>query len=97
MLEGTTYQYTLPFLGGDATYYGFLAQDVESVFPDMVREKDFTPMQGRAFRVESAAPDLYKIKAVSTVSLIPVLVEAIKEQQKMIDELNKKIEILENK
>jgi hypothetical protein len=103
-LEGTTFQYTLPFLGGDDVYYGFLAQNVESVFPEMVKEKDFRPMQARALRFNYANPELYKIKAVSTSSLIPVLVEAIKEQQKMIEELKKqnegmqkKIEALEKK
>jgi len=31
------------------------------------------------------------------MELIPILVEAIKEQQKMIDELQNRIEVLENR
>jgi hypothetical protein len=49
-------------------------------------------MDSRAFT--SKKGDLYKIKSVSTISLIPVLVEGMKEQQKMIEELKAEIELL---
>jgi hypothetical protein len=72
-----------------------MAQDIEQVFPDMVKEKDFTPMNARSLNQETG--DLYKIKSVSTVSLIPVLVEAMKEQQALIEEMRKEIEELKKK
>lgn len=43
-LKTYKYHYTEPELGGDKIfYYGFMAQDVEILFPDLVQEKDFTP------------------------------------------------------
>jgi hypothetical protein len=102
-LQGTTYEYTLPFLGA-GTHYGFIAQNVEEVFPEMVQEKNFQPVDSRSFGQEIADGEAYRIKAVSTVSLIPVLVEAVKEQQITIDRqqatidvLIKRIEVLEKR
>ena len=96
-LDGKTYRYAAPyadFLGGDAITYGFIAQEVEALFPEMVIEKSFTPGQTRAF---DNKPIDINIKSVSTVSLIPVLVEAMKEQQKMIEEMKAEIEFLKTK
>ena len=94
-LKAYTYEYNQPFLGMGDTHFGFMAQDIEQVFPDMVKEKDFTPMNARSLNQETG--DLYKIKSVSTVSLIPVLVEAMKEQQALIEEMRKEIEELKKK
>ena len=96
-LDGKTYRYAAPyadFMGGDAVTYGFIAQEVEALFPEMVIEKSFTPGQTRAF---DNKPIDINIKSVSTISLIPVLVEAMKEQQKMIDEMKAEIEYLKTK
>jgi hypothetical protein len=88
------YHYTEPELGGDHIfYYGFMAQEIEKVFPDMVQEKDFTPGRARSF--DNGSEKDLKIKAVSTISLIPVLVKATQEQQELIEQQNKKIEALE--
>jgi hypothetical protein len=94
-LNAYTYEYNQPFLGQNQTHFGFMAQEVEEIFPDMVQEKDFTPSDSRSF--ESKHGDLYKIKSVSTISLIPILVEGMKEQQKLIEELQKEIELLKTK
>jgi hypothetical protein len=96
-LDGKTYKYAAPynqFLGGDEVTYGFIAQEVEALFPEMVKEKSFTAGQTRAF---DNKPVEINIKSVSTISLIPVLVEAMKEQQKMIDEMKAEIEYLKSK
>jgi Chaperone of endosialidase len=50
--------------------YGLIAQEVEKVFPEMVKTIDNKGYKG-----------------VDYVKLIPVLIEAIKDQQKQIDEL----------
>ncbi len=50
--------------------YGLIAQEVEKVFPEMVKTIDDKGYKG-----------------VDYVKLIPVLIEAIKDQQKQIDEL----------
>jgi hypothetical protein len=54
----------------DTRQYGLIAQEVEKVFPEMVKTIDAKGYKG-----------------IDYVKLIPVLIEAIKEQQKQIDEL----------
>lgn len=61
----------------DKMQMGFIAQDVEKIFPEMV----FTDDAG--------------YKSVDYSRLTPVLVETIKDQQKQINELFKRVEILE--
>jgi hypothetical protein len=61
------------------TQIGFIAQDIEKIFPEMV----FTNENG--------------YKSVDYGRLTPVLVEAIKEQQKQIENLESKNKKLENR
>jgi len=56
---------------------GFIAQEVEAVFPEMVSE------------------DLHGVKSIEFTQLNAVLVEAIKDQQKIIDTQQARIERLE--
>ena len=58
--------------------YGFLAQELQQVFPEMV-----TPREDG-------------VLGIRYTELIPVLVQALKEQQEEIDALNKRITELEN-
>ncbi len=58
------------------TYFGFLAQDVEAIFPDIVD----TDENGKKF--------------VSYTQFIPILVEALNEQQDIIDNQNQDIELM---
>lgn len=75
---------------------GFLAQELEQILPEAVVEKKITSNNvNRTATGKETAP--LTVKAVSYDSVIPVLVEAIKEQQKIIDDLNKRIEQLESK
>lgn len=75
---------------------GFLAQELEQILPEAVVEKQISSIHiNRTATGKENAP--LTVKAVSYDSVIPVLVEAIKEQQKIIDSLNKRIEQLENK
>ena len=57
---------------------GFIAQEVESVIPQLVREHERLGQEG-------------KYKSVDYEHLVALLVEAIKEQQKQIDELKAKV------
>jgi hypothetical protein len=93
-LKAYSYEYNQPFLGMGETHYGFMAQEIEQIFPDMVKEKDFSPIQSRSF--DQPSGDLYKIKSVSTVSLIPILIEGMKEQQIMIEEMKKELQEIRN-
>ncbi|HEX2684654.1 MAG TPA: tail fiber domain-containing protein, partial [Ferruginibacter sp.] len=61
----------------DKMQTGFIAQDLEKIFPEMV----FTDEKG--------------YKSVDYSRLTPVLVETIKEQQKQIKAINKKLEEIE--
>jgi hypothetical protein len=69
--------------------YGFIAEDVYAVFPDLVNEKSVSYRYGK---------NVYRnatIKTINEASLIPVLVASIKEQQAEIEKL--KAEMLELK
>ena len=70
-LRGVEYDWKREDMGHDV---GVLAQEVEAVIPEIVKEHE--GLQGRP-----------KFKAVDYNKLVPVLIEAIKEQQKQIDEL----------
>ncbi|WP_435625642.1 tail fiber domain-containing protein [Flagellimonas sp.] len=63
---------------GDTMEYGFTAQDVEEVFPNLVS----TNKEG--------------YKSLNYTGIIPVLVEALKEQQAMIENLQEEIRDLKN-
>ncbi|MBK8495690.1 MAG: tail fiber domain-containing protein [Chitinophagaceae bacterium] len=79
-VRGVTYQYKtdeFPKMGfTDAVQIGFIAQEVEKVFPELV----VTGKNG--------------YKGIDYSKITPVLLEAIKDQQKQIDELNRKLEKL---
>jgi len=59
---------------------GFLAQELEQIFPELVKKPD-------------TEEDFY---SVNYLGMIPVLLEAIKEQQTSIEQQQKKMEILQN-
>ena len=65
------------------TQNGFTAQNIESVFPELVKVNPAKKEQPAEF------------KAINYTGLIPILTEAIQEQQKIIDQLKERIEILE--
>ncbi|WP_296687199.1 tail fiber domain-containing protein [Flavobacterium sp.] len=65
----------------DKTELGFIAQEVEKVLPEVVT-KDNTPEQYRSVKYDK---------------VVALLVEAIKEQQKQIDSLTKKVRRLSKK
>lgn len=69
--------------------YGFIAEDIQAVFPDLVNEKSVSYRYGK---------NVYRnaiIKTIDETSLIPLLVASIKEQQAEIEKL--KTEMLELK
>jgi hypothetical protein len=101
MLRGVKYKFdntNYPDVNMDteSEQIGFIAQEIESVFPEMVREGN---LYGSNYRSDikslSDQQNTYKVKTVSYSTLIPVLVEAIKEQQKTIESLESRIAELE--
>ncbi|MCB9042520.1 MAG: tail fiber domain-containing protein [Chitinophagales bacterium] len=74
--------------------YGFIAQELEQVVPELVRDVDFE------FNVNTEARDdnyTETFKGVRYDGLIPILTGAIQEQQSIIEEQNTKIESLEQR
>jgi hypothetical protein len=63
---------------------GFIAQELEEVFPGLVDEHDMT-----------LGEQEIKRKSVRLGALIPILVKGIQEQQQIIDQLKSRIETLE--
>jgi hypothetical protein len=68
----------------DVKQIGFIAQEIEQVFPSIVQDCD-----------EDGEGGYYK--SVKTTVLIPILVKAIQEQTNIIADLKSRIEALENK
>jgi Chaperone of endosialidase len=79
----------------DGMQWGFVAQELEEVMPNVVRES-VIPGGGnkKATPGTKDETNFYKFKTVSYSTVIPVLVEAIKEQQKQIEELQKQLDLL---
>ena len=61
---------------------GFIAQDVEKIFPELVNITSDTP-EGH--------------KSINTVGIVSILTKVVQEQQKTIDELLIRLDNLENK
>jgi hypothetical protein len=71
--------------------FGFMAEEIQQVFPHMVHEKNVSYMFGKnTYRYT-------KIKTIDEGSLIPVLVAAIQQQQRQIEKLTLEVETLKDK
>ena len=71
--------------------YGFMVENVEQVFPAMVYESS------SVYNISKGNSKVAKYKEVNKDELIPVLVEALKEQQEQIDALKKELQELKSK
>jgi hypothetical protein len=72
-----------------AKQYGFIAQDLEKVLPELVQTSQ-QPVRNKA----NGEREMVDVKSINYPELIPVLTKAIQEQQKQMDELKKEIEEL---
>jgi len=72
-------------------HYGFMAENMQTVFPGLVTEKHISYMFGKNVYRDA------KIKTIDEASLIPVLVAAFKEQQAEIEKLKVELQVLKNK
>ena len=97
-LRGVSYEHKLdefPNLGLKAGLtYGFIAQEVELILPAIVKEKLINSISSRN---DLSEPTSVKLKTVGYTEVIPILVEALKEQDIIIMDLLKRIEALEQK
>lgn len=94
-LRGVTYNFNnekYPDMDfGNEKQYGFIAQEVEKVFPEMVKTGEYSKNP----KDRNSVTEDYK--GVEYQKMIPVLLEAIKEQQKEIELLQTKVASLEKK
>ncbi len=74
--------------------YGFLAQDIEKILPDLVMEQ-YAPVFGNKPGNQVTSIDKFEYKSVNYIGLIPVLTKAIQEQDKTIEALKTQNENLE--
>ena len=74
--------------------YGFIAQEVERVIPDLVRDTDIQFNEAVADPGQTGH-HTEQMKAMNYQMLIPVLTQGIKEQQEQLDELRSKYQSLE--
>lgn len=78
----------------DETGVGVIAQELQKVAPFMVSEWEFVPQDEKTGEI-IGAPEKYL--GVDNGAMTYMLINAIKEQQQMIDELQKEIQELKNK
>ena len=78
----------------DDTGVGVIAQELQKVAPFMVNEWEYVPQDEKTGEI-TGAPEKYL--AVNNGAMTYMLINAIKEQQKMIEELQKEIQELKNK
>ena len=67
---------------------GVIAQDLEKIFPEIVQDIAAPASQDLS---KDAAAAVVTLKGVDYIALVPILLQAIKEQQTQIDALKKKI------
>lgn len=80
----------------DRLSYGFIAQDLEKIIPEMVKEKNLylnSNEQKTTDDTQKNESELFKV--VNYTLMVPILTQAIKEQQSIIEVQNAKIDALE--
>lgn len=70
----------------DQRQYGFIAQEMQEVYPDLVREVSL-PIPD----IEAGSSEIFNHLALNRIELIPILVQGMKEHQEFFDENNNQI------
>ena len=73
--------------------FGLIAQDVETVFPELVKDEVNVIMPDLKKNPDGLKQEI-KYKGVNYIGLIPILTQAIKEQQLQINDLRRQIKEL---
>jgi len=72
-------------LPSDKENYGVIAQELEEILPSLIKETPVPNADKKSFSAE-------KIKTVNYLELVPILIQAVKEQQAEIEELKRENE-----
>jgi hypothetical protein len=76
--------------------YGFIAQEVKEVLPEIVREKNLpTKANQEVAPNEEQNLEIEKFVVMDYTRIIPILTKAVQEQQEIIEDQNTRIEALE--
>lgn len=76
-------------------HYGLIAQEVEDVLPELVKQTEFDAGKADPENKQSITSKIVSFKALNYTELIPILVKGMQEQQKHIEEKDNKINQLE--
>ena len=101
-LNPVTYNYDLnkyPNMGlSNGLEYGFIAQEVQAVIPDVTRTKTFDTQACVEMKPGQQTPATSEEFVVMDYTrIIPILTKALQEQQEVIQSLEKRISELEQK
>ena len=98
-LRPVSYQYRkdIKVKTPDGDHMGLIAQEVETVFPDLVKDIQAEPMKfnQETGKYEYTTPIIKEYKTLNYIGLIPVLIKVVQEQQTKIEELEARIKKLE--
>ncbi|MBU0488399.1 MAG: tail fiber domain-containing protein, partial [Bacteroidetes bacterium] len=88
-----------PNLGEDITHFGFMSQELETIVPELVKEKDFDLLNSQPNKKDKFIEyePLVRLKAINYIEVVPILVQGMKEQQLLIVDLKKQLEELQVK
>jgi len=76
---------------------GFISQEVEQIIPEAVSNRSITGYTGKVSANKQMNKVSYDVKMMSYTDIIPLLVEGMKEQQKIIDQQKADIEALKER
>lgn len=81
----------------EGDHYGLIAQDVEKVLPNLVKETAFNTRKAKYYtgHKPSSSADTVEIKALNYTELIPILIKAVQEQEATIQELKQLVNKLQ--
>ena len=77
-------------------HYGLIAQEVEEVLPELIGDL-YHPAKPALRGDEQEEGESFGYKGINYIELIPILVQAIKEQQETIEELKTEVQALKNR
>ncbi len=77
-------------------HYGLIAQEVEEILPELIGNL-YHPAKPALRGDEPEEGESFGYKGINYIELIPILVQAIKEQQQTIEELKTEVQALKNR